>query len=376
MVLHSSNTKGMHSAVHSAASARAGLRYNEGTFCPFPKWFMNSFLGLENISAVVESGEHPDSSQPRILFEPEPWAQVFRRNLGDLILRRQPLEVNVSSPPAPFWPDVFVHRPLPWGAFAESVLYHAIVLMLAWGYSAFLVRPQPRVQARRFDPADVIYYSPSEYLPPLDTGSAAIAKPLEGEPAFAKQPILSVPPESDNRHQTIVTPPDIKLTRDIDIPNIVAWGNHSVPVPGAAIERKPSQLPALPSQIVAPAPDLDQSARRNLASLGQGIVAPAPNVPRGTRAVASLSIDVVAPAPDANSAATRQPLRGPEASVVQPPPAVNAASVRKLGDINIGRSEVIAPAPQLPVQAQRTLSTLGCSGAAVAIRAHSVAVGS
>jgi TonB family protein len=113
---------------------------------------------------------------------------------------------------------------------------------------------------------------------------------------------------------------------------------------------------------VAPVPDLTQSSKRNLDSLSEGIVAPPPEIKNGVRAVASLSIDVVAPAPDASVASTRRTLRGPESSVVEPPPALSSASVRKLGDINVGRSDVIAPAPQLPVTAQRTLSALGGAG--------------
>jgi TonB family protein len=327
---------------------------------------MNSFLGLENIPAHVESRPAPDFVQPpRLLFELEPWGRSFGRNLADFLLRRRPPVVTITSPPAPFWPDVFVTRRLPWSAFAESILYHGIFMILAWGFSILLAERPQVAHVRRFDPADVIYYSPSEYLPPLDTGSPQVAQPRRGDPEFAKQPILSVPPESDNRHQTIVTPPDIKLTHDVDTPNIVAWGDHTVPVPGAAIERKPSQLPALPAQIVAPVPDIREADKHNRVSLSQRIVAPPPEVSSAAHAVASLSIDVVAPAPDANGASARRTPSGPEAAVVEPPPAVNAASIRKLGDINIGRSDVIAPAPQLAVEPKRTLSTLGTAGRAI-----------
>src|SRR5215470_2881749 len=235
---------------------------------------MNSFLGLENTPAEVEFRSAPASPQsPKLLVELEPWASSFGRNLIDFLWRRRPAPLTISAPPAPFWPDVFVTRRVPWIAFAESLLYHGIILMLVWGLSQ-LAPNRPRVvELRRFDPADVIYYSPSEYLPPLDTGTPQAAKPQHGDPEFAKQPILSVPPESDNRRQTIVTPPNIKLSHDVETPNIVAWGNHSVPVPGAAVERQSPQLPALPGQIVAPAPQV-QSQNRNLAALAQGVVAP------------------------------------------------------------------------------------------------------
>jgi len=326
---------------------------------------MTSYLGLEN-PEIAEPQARPDTHPPpTLLVELEPWGRTFRRNLVDTLLRRRPPAIHITSRPAPFWPDVFVPRRLPWGAFAESILYHLIVFAAAWGIST-LLPPSPHVvQARRFDPSDLIYYSPSEYLPPLDTGRPNAAKPVKGNPEFARQPILSVPPESDNRRQTIVTPPDIKINHDVETPNIVAWGNHSVPVPGAAVERKSLTTPVLPNQIVAPAPEVDQTSRRDLRGMEQGIVAPPPTVESGVRAVASLSIDVVAPAPDATAAGSRRALRGPESAVVAPPPATDAASIRRLGDMNVGRSDVIVPAPQLPVAAQRTLSGFGGEGKAV-----------
>jgi TonB family protein len=325
---------------------------------------MDSFLGLDNIPEVAQSS-HDIHSPPRLLPDLEPWGRTFRHNLADTLLRRCPPAIRISSPPAPFWPDVFVTQRLPWGAFVESILYHLIVFAVAWGIMTLLPHPRHVVQVRRFDPADVIYYSPSEYLPPLDTGRPHLTKPIQGDPEFARQPILSVPPESDNRHQTIVTPPDIKINHDVETPNIVAWGNHTVPVPGAALEGNTPRMPVLPNQIVAPAPEVDRSSNRRLQGLAQGIVAPPPEVQRGVRAVASLSVDVVAPAPDASASGSRRALRGPESVVVEPPPATDAASIRRLGDINIGRSDVIVPAPQLPVASQRALPGLGGDGRAI-----------
>jgi TonB family protein len=330
---------------------------------------MSSLLGLENLSVRVKPG--PGTAPHRgltLLVDLEPWGLSFRRNLADFIWRRHPPAITTTSAPAAFWPDVFVAQPLPWSAFAESILYHGVMIALVWGLSSlFASRPQIAKQ-RPFDSSDVIYYSPSEYLPPLDTGKSRAAQPRKGEPAYARQPILSVPPEADNHRQTIVTPPDIKLTHDVATPNMVAWGNQNIPVPTAATERKPLPVPTLPSQIVAPVPDIDQAARRNAATLSPSIVAPPPDVDPGrVRATASLSIDVVAPAPDAMAAESRRPVRSPQSSIVEPPPAINAARVRKLGDLNVGPSDVVAPSPQLPIAAQRALTSLGGGAKAVVL---------
>ena len=327
---------------------------------------MDSFLGLENITQIQANPKSAGPTPPSLLLELEPWGRSFRHNLADLLLRRRSPAFATTSAPAAFWPDVFVVQRLPWKAFAESILYHAVVVALALSLSTFFATRPQVTQARPFTSADVIYYSPSEYLPPLDTGTSHAAKPIQGRPAFAKQPILSVPPEADNQHQTIVTPPDIKLTQDVATPNIVAWGNRSIPVPLAATERKPSPLPPLPNQVVAPSPEISQAAKRELESLSQSIVAPPPDVnPGKVRAMASLSIDVVAPAPDTAGPVGRRSLNAPQASIVGPPPAVNTADTRRVGDINFGRPAVVAPAPQLAVDPQRALPTLGGAGKVV-----------
>ena len=43
----------------------------------------------------------------------------------------------------------------------------------------------------------------------------------------------------------------------------MAWGNHTVPVPGAAVERQSPQMPLLPGQIVAPVPEVQEAPIAN-----------------------------------------------------------------------------------------------------------------
>jgi hypothetical protein len=164
------------------------VRYNEATAVPLLAYFMTSFLGLENIPDTAELRSRPDvHSTPRLLLDLEPWGPTFWRNLGDTLLRRQPPAIRITSPPAPFWHDVFVPQRLPWGAFTESVLYHLIVFAVAWGISSLLPPERHVVQVRRFDPRDAIYYSPSEFLPPIDTGRPHLAKTIKGDPEFARR---------------------------------------------------------------------------------------------------------------------------------------------------------------------------------------------
>lgn len=231
---------------------------------------------------------------PSLLVELEPAHRTFFRNLADLFWHWRDPGLELSSLPGRFWSDVFVRSGLPWRRFLESALYHvtAIAMLSA---SAQLWPRRPQIADHlTFNPADVVYYEASEYLPPLDTGGAHIQLLQKSEPEHAPQPIISVPREPDNRTQTIFTPSNLKQNHDVPLPNIVAWPHAQVAVP----------------------------------------------------------------------------MQAPRPAIIEPPPSVEAASIHTLGDINIGHTEAIAPAPQLPVAEQRALasaaqSPLGSAGSVV-----------
>ena len=250
---------------------------------------------------------------PKLLVELEPAYRVFCRNLADLLLFRRPKPAGLISAPAPFWSDVFVSRRPPWGKLGESLLLHVLAIAVLWSSSrAWMMRPHavPSPPTPVFNQADLIYFSPAEYLPPLDTGSTPAREPQKGEPELARQPIISVPPEADNRTQTIITPPNVKLTHDVPVPNIVAWNEAAPSVPISATERSQLTVPAVPTQVVAPPPEV--------------------------------------------SVASSRTVMAPQTAVIEPPPTVQD-QVRTIGDLGIAHAEVVAPAPQLPVDGQRAI---------------------
>src|SRR5579872_3099550 len=152
---------------------------------------------------------------PRLLVELPSRRQVFFSNLRDLFLPRRLPPLELQSAPAAFWHDVFVTRSFPWDGFVQSGAFHLIALGILIGLSR-LMALQPRVETRPiFNRSEVIYYQPSEYLPPLDTRSASASAPQKADPELAPQPIISVPAEADNREQTIVTPPNVKLKQKV-----------------------------------------------------------------------------------------------------------------------------------------------------------------
>jgi TonB family protein len=235
------------------------------------------------------------------------------------------------------WHDVFVHQPLPWGRFVQSAVLHTLAFGLIWALSISVLRQQ-KILSSAFDRSSVITYSPEEYLPPLDTGAAAPPKTETGDPAFAKQPILSVPREADNRSQTIVVPPDLKLDHDVPLPNIVASGAIAPVVPIDATRSLSSRAVAPDTQVVAPAPDADFT-RQN---------------PNRT----ALKSDVIPPPPEVRHDRARG-IAGPETAVVEPPPELKTPTRGHVGVINIGTSQVVAPAPQLTMAEQHTVGSRG-----------------
>ena len=265
----------------------------------------------------------PPVAVPRLLVELPSWPRVFFGNLRDLVFPRRLPALELRSAPAPFWPDVFVSRPLPWARFLQSVVYHVVAFVLLIGLTRFFALQPQVVPVPTFDHSQVIYYQPSEYLPPLDTRAAQSEQPQEADPEFSRQPIISLPPEADNRSQTIVTPPNVKLKSDIALPNIVAWSD----------KREQPRL-AIPSVPLTPAAEI-------------------------SRITPQMENSVVAPPPDAADLKNRRISPTLQNSVVAPPPSVETSGARPIGDLNIGPSSVITPAPQLALAEQRAAASSG-----------------
>ncbi len=242
-----------------------------------------------------------------------------------------------AYPEIDLWRDVFVQQRLPWGRFVQSALIHTAAVALIWTASVSWIRQQKILQRAAFDRSSLITYSPQEYLPPLDTGASETPKLETGDPAYAKQPILSVPREADNRSQTIVVPPDLKLTHDVDLPNIVATGAVVPAVPLDATQASFARRAVPDTQVVAPAPDVQFARDRVVQS--------------------AMKSDIIAPPPEVTNRHTRG-LSGPEAAIVEPPPDL-AQSKRAVGSMNIGASPVVAPAPELALSEQRSLPARG-----------------
>lgn len=277
---------------------------------------------------------------PRLLVELPSRPRAFFGNLRALILPVSPVEIQ--SAPAAFWPDVFVRRNFPWVGFLQSGAYHGIAYALLLAFTHLFAMQPKLVPSARFDHSEVVYYQPSEYLPPIDTRQPSMSEPKPADPEFSRQPIISVPPEADNRSETIVTPPKVRLKRDVALPNMVAWSDE---------EKKPRL--AIPDAPLTPASEITRMAPR----LENSVVSPPPDAAQLSerRKALAMQNSVVAPPPEFRPANAAKSFQGLQPALIAPPPTVEVTSARPLGDLNIAPSSVIAPAPQLPVAAQRSL---------------------
>src|ERR1022692_1039653 len=246
---------------------------------------------MQEAPGLLLEETEPPVAELRLLVEPEPWPRVFVQNLRAFFQRPEAFNhqsaSNIQQSSATFWPDVFVDRGLPWRRFFESGACHVLALTMIWMGSRLLALQPHATPQPTFTHADVVYYTPSEYLPPLDTLRSDSTHAREADPEYAAQPIISVPPEADNRSQTTVAPPDLQLQHDVALPNIVAWsGPAQVPIgpPPAVPASEISRLaPQMERSVIAPPPDLQPASQKTLQAPEPAVIAPPPVESGSTR---------------------------------------------------------------------------------------------
>lgn len=285
-------------------------------------------------AAVRSEPDLSTMNPPGLLCELEPWHRTFLRNLGDLVLRRAPPPLELTAEPVPIGPDKFIRTGIDSWRFAESGAYHLAVLTAVYFLSTLPFHHAPPLESP-FQNTKVEYYPLSDYLPPINTGKSEAVKSRKGEPKLAKQEILSVPPEPDNRRQTIITPPKVKLQQDVALPNIVAWTPVPAQQPIAASARQVSKLtiPQFDVPVIEPAADVSK-VHDNLRTplLQPTVVQPAADV---SQVKAKLTLPVL-----------------PQPSVVEPPLSADQLKLKN-GQINMAQLQPTVTEPRLPVEPQR-----------------------
>lgn len=277
----------------------------------------------------------------KLLVELEPRHKAFFGNFADLF--RRPPSVTVSSKPGVFWKDVFVYTGVSWWRLFESLLWQALAVVVLFTASKVWT-PRVRVMERRELLSHVTYYTPPAAFPALGNTAPEPAT-HHTDPLDTVRRALRVAPQ---RKQSIAAPPVLSTS-----------GSRQPTIPQSS-----HSLPAMP---------FSATARSQLsAHIETGsIVAPPPTVSLGTAPRASLpQASAVAPSPSLGAVSSGRAIVAPGATVVAPTPILQALP-RGLADINIGRSQVVNPSPQLPVHDQHTpgasQATLGGAGAAAVV---------
>jgi hypothetical protein len=270
-------------------------------------------------------------AQPRLrlLIKWESPQRVFWRNLLDFVLFRT-TPIMPTTRLAPFWKDVFVDSRLPWWGLFESLLWHLLAATGIWIFSQTSVS-SPHFHERISTPSHISYYTPPPSFPALGSNPSRIRPGPRPRRDQTHQPLISRRTES----ATALSPRDIEMA---------GHGRSDVtPAPAPAEVRGSSigslQLPAAPAlpSVVAPPPAVSQTMSRRLGLPGAS---------------------AVAPPPDVEAISGRSGVTGPSAAAVAPAPAVRVP-MRGVGTINIGHSDVVAPAPALPMHEQGAVGSIG-----------------
>jgi TonB family protein len=304
---------------------------------------------MSEVTAARTQQEPASADSPVLLRELESWPRAFFRNLGDLVFRREPPPVEISAKPVELRRDYFIKTGIAPVRFLESYSGHiAFVIAVYLVCTLPFFNRQPLLQ----NPAEntsLQYVPVSDYLPPINTAAKQQMKARKGAPKLAKQEILSVPANPDNTHQTIITPPKVKLNKDVALPNIVAWTPIPSTQPVAASARSVSQLtvPQFQPEVVAPTADLSH--------LKNNLKLPAMTAPT-----------VVAPSADVAHVKDNLKLPPlPQAAVVEPTLSPDQLRLKQ-GQLNMADLQPAVEAPKLPVAPQRSSGASESGGAAAA----------
>jgi len=255
--------------------------------------------------APAQPGAATDTEVRLLVDWPDPVA-VFLDNLADRFHGRVvPVMASSSAPDHDFWRDIDLMTPFPRRGLRDSVCAHLALLGLLYAVSIW---PQSTAHlANPISHSTLNGYQLSEYLPELHGVLSHRASNKRGkhDPVPAKQQILSIPDKPDNLHQTIVTPPKLKIDHDVALPNIVDYQPTAPVQPLEASKRNPAslRLPKFVPEVVGPTADANSlRSRSKLKGFEPRIVEPAPDVAQRVAnprlALPTFSPSVVQPAPD------------------------------------------------------------------------------
>lgn len=198
-----------------------------------------------------------------------PW-QEFGGNLRAVL--------DTARPVIGYWrdifPDLFLRPWRPRRSLAASGIFHTAVLLLVWNLTPFwhLFRPPAKAEEQLGRSQRITWYKFADELPAISPEKGGGQKRSErggrrrgpsprGATVFhPQQVIISNPPRPDNAQQTIYQPdtPNIRITRDVRLPNIVMWRELEKPLPPVDLVKRDVAKLTLPASLTARNVDLPQ----------------------------------------------------------------------------------------------------------------------
>ena len=248
----------------------------------------------------------------KLLLERDPTSPEFRSEVRAVLGSPGIAAELPNDGERDLWRDVFVQQKLPWGRFLQSALLHVATVALLYGISLAWLRQQHILDRAAFDRSSLVTYSPEEYLPPLDTGATERCRRRKREIRFTP----SSPSFRFRGKRTTGPKPSSCLP-------ISSW---------TMTLSCPTSLPP------------EQLFRRF-----RWMLRDAPLTP-----MVAPEVQVVAPAPDVQFAPDRVVQAAMKSDVIAPPPELRSPKGR-VGQVDIGPSQVVAPAPQLTLAEQHSL---------------------
>lgn len=172
-------------------------------------------------------------------------------------------------------------RPTAARSFSISLTVHVVLATIAWNVNPTPIArefPQPRL-AELLSPEDrrIVWYTPQESLPAV--APAEQSNPVQDEPEQARyelpQRVTASDPDPQSLQQMVRTDrPDIELSQDVELPNIVSWKAPEVeqprfePVQPQLVAPSTEGLPPLEApQLDAAAPDLTIAQQQEISRL-------------------------------------------------------------------------------------------------------------
>lgn len=324
--------------------AADGLYYQVCRFCGVRREYdWQAMQRVESGPAEVASAPAGPKPHLRLLTELEPAHRVFLDNLADVLRPKSPAANGLQN--VPFWREVLFYSDIPWQRFAESMVGHLVVLAVVLLMSQVWSSQELPRRRSMFENSHLTYYKPTDSFPAL-RGNPAPVRPYKKRDSARKGSIRVTPERAQAESTAALKAPDLKLKGPAR-PNLAASNPVTPAMPLASTGLSRLTVPAGSTSIVAPPPEVSQGTARRL------------GLPQASG---------VAPAPEMGIVSSERAMNVPAASVVGPAPVVQAA-IRKLGDLDIGPSAVIAPAPRLPLGEQSTLSGMAraSSGSLIAL---------